>query len=361
MFKDASGITEFSAKSWKSAMAPEEKRHRNLVVFFYDPSDAESKELKSAVSLFVSEFVQNSGLVQAGAVNCARQASICQKAKAKSPAVLYYGPGDSPARMPNAGRGLTSKGLSSWVAKTMTDFCKVLSNENDLRRWLSSDDKVPHAVFFTDRKSAPPLLKALSIDFSGRAALGIVLGGGDEMAKLLSVTRRPTMVHVLDEDSLEVSAFDKEFKKEQLSRFLSRAVGKHRSQAGAALTELTAGRLRAGHCAPGDSNFCLLHFCGKEMAEGPKTALRQLAQRLQRDPVKVFFVRHRGFAEAFGASAAIGSTVLYRPKRKRYKLYSGASGDLDALASFVDGAVGGGAPLPEALQSSPSMGGGDEL
>merc|ERR1711972_673080 len=111
----------------------------------------------------------------------------------------------------------------------MTDHCKVLSKFADLGSWLSSDDKVPHVIFFTDRKSTPPLLKALSIEFMGRAALGIVLTDAEAaLVSRLGVDKRPAMLHVLDEDSLEADRFDKEFKKEALSRFLSRAVGKHR-------------------------------------------------------------------------------------------------------------------------------------
>merc|ERR1719401_1938594 len=110
------------------------------------------------------------------------------------------------------------------------------------------------------------------------------------------------MVHVLDEDSLETSAFDKEMKKVHLSQFLLYAIGKHRSQAGATLKELNAARLGAGECAATDSNFCLLLFVGKDPDEAAKAAFRQLAKRLQKDPVKVFFVRHRGFAKAFGGA-----------------------------------------------------------
>lgn len=356
MYKGVQGVTEFSKDSWKAAMEQDEGRHLNLVVALYNSRDREANGLKQAMEELGREFVGKSGYVQAGAVNCGKLRDVCQEFNGQT-GVIYIGPNKKKKRYSG---DLSYSAVSSWVAKSMGDLTKVLSNDKDLRTWLVSDDKVPHVVFLTDRKSCPPLFKALSVEFNGRAALGLVLGSGEVVAKALGVQKRPALVHIVDEDSLETSAFDKEFKKEHIARFLSRAVGKHRSQAGGSLRELTAARLEAGDCSPTDGSFCLLHLAGAELAEGPKATLRSLAKRLQRDPVKVFYVRHAGYARAF-SGAPTGGVILYRPKRKRFKVFEGEASDLDGLASFVDGAVGGGAPLPEVLKSTPSMGGRSEL
>lgn len=358
------GVVELSSKTWK-AQVTEDGTHRNLVVAFYAPGCQECQELRETMREFAKSFV-DPGYVTAGAVNCGRLQTTCKEERVAGhlPAVVYYGPeGRKPQRHPVG--PITYKGLSSWLPKVMADYSKAVHGESDLRKWMAADDTVPHILFFTDRKSAPPLLKTLSVEFVGRAALGLVLAGADPaLARLLGVQRRPAMLHILDEDSLEATRFDKEFKKEDLTRFISRAVGWHRSHAGATLRELTTERLRSGDCGPADANFCLLHFSPTEVvAEDTKSALRQLAQRLHRDPVKVFFLRlgehsGRALAAAFGQLPR-GAIVLYRPKRKRFKVYKGDSGDLDALASFVDAAVGGGMPLPESVKEAPS--GSEEL
>mmetsp|Transcript_102969 Transcript_102969/g.295468 ORF Transcript_102969/g.295468 Transcript_102969/m.295468 type:complete len:397 (-) Transcript_102969:27-1217(-) len=354
------GIKELNGKSWKAHQEADGAR-RSAVVFFYEPGCQECKELKESVKEFGEKFA-GAGFVEAFAINCGRLEGVCAKEKVadRLPAAVYYGPNDqSPVRF--SGGAITYKSLSQWVPKVMADHCKVVRNEAELRRWLVSDDKVPHVVFFTDRKSVPPLLKTLSLEFAGRAALGAVLGGADaDLAKVLDVRERPAMLHILDEDSLDTSRFDKEFKKEILSRFLSRAVGKHRAESAMAVKELTPARLGAGDCAPGDSNFCLLHFgSGADGASlAAKAVLRQLAQRLRTDPVKVFFVRQAGFSKAFGVNLPKEAVVLYRPKRRRFKVFEGDLRDADAIATFVDGAVGGGAPLPEAVQGAPSFGAG---
>lgn len=356
------GVTELDGdKAWKAAVE-EDSMRRNMVILFYDSDLAEFEDLKSAMTEFGRKLVDASGLVSAGVVSCGRQQKICEREGVKDlPSARYYGPeGEKPKRHP-AGP-ISFKSLSTWIAKAMADYVKVLFTEKDVKRWLPIDDKVPHVVFFSDKKTTPPLMKTLSVEFKGRAALGVVLAVSEDLAQKMGVSRRPALVHVLDEDSLRGDNFDKEFKKESLTRFLSRCVGKHRSEAGATLRELTAQRFAAGDCGPSEQNFCLLLLSSGEDAAS-MASMRTLAQRLKRDPVKVFFVRDLFFSKAFGAArileehifAGPGSVVLYRPKRKRFKLFSGETDNVDELFSWVDGAIGGGAPLPEKLLGTPAF------
>jgi len=210
-------------------------------------------------------------------------------------------------------------------------MARGLSSERLAERWLSSNDTVPHLVFFSDRKSTPPLLKALSLEFHGRAALGVVLAGAQaSLAKRFRVTSRPALLHVLAEDTFEGEFFEKDFKKNPMTLFLSRAVAGHKSAAAAALRELTPSRLKAGDCAPSDTQFCLLlkppmGDSGRRM----KDALRRLARMLKTDPVKVFFVRDARFWGAFardvGAAAPPGNlegpVPVRRPRERLRRIH----------------------------------------
>lgn len=354
LFKGVPGVQELSPKDWKTEIV-ENTLRRNKIVVFYTPGCATCDDLKEGIKEFVNKFV-NQGLIQVSAVNCGKHQNICQKESTTSlPAVMYYGPGDSNPQK-YAGSHLSYKSLSSWVPKVMGDKSTVISQDGDLRKWLSSDDKVPHVVFFSDRKSTPPLMKALSLEFEGRAALGVVLAGADKaLVERFGIKQKPALVHVLDEDSLQSDQFDKDFQKESLTRFLSRAVGKHRSGQSSTLRELTPSRFSSGDCAPQDPNFCLLLISSTgDAGIAGRTALRQVAQRLRNDPVKAFFVRHRGFVKAFGKIQP-STVLLYRPKRKRFKLFAGDASNSDEVAAFVDSTVHGGTPLPEILSTSPHM------
>ena len=348
LFQEVPGVQELTSKTWKAEME-EESLRRNRLVLFYESNLPEMQELKDAMTEVGAKLVEGSSLVLAGAVNCGRSENLCQKQGIKKlPEVVYFGPeGEQPNRHP-AGRSITFHSLSTWFNKAMANYVKALVTEKDVRRWLPSDDKVPHIVIFTDKKTTPPLLKTLSIEFKGRAALGVVLLGSEDLARKMGVKKRPAMVYVQDEATLTGENFDREFKKEALARFLSRCVGRHRSEGQAHFRELTASRQAAGDCVPSDGNYCLL-FLG----DGNNAALRSLAPKLWLDHVKVFYVKDPTFASSFGV--APGSVLLYRPKRRRFKIFSGDINNVDQLASWVDAAVGGGAPLPEQLQGEPRL------
>jgi len=360
------GVEEITSTSWKAKFESDLIR-RNVLVVFYMPGCAECDDLKGAFREAADKFAGDVGIVEMAAVNCGTLKSICnEKLKhtlttrslvesIRLPIALYFGPSDDPARHP-AGQ-ITSKSLMAFTTSVMGDFCTPLFDEEGVRKWLVSDDKEPNIIFFSDRKSTPPLLKALSIDFKGRAALGVVLSTAEaKIAVRFGVVERPALLHVLDEDSFDGEFLDKKFNKANMNHFLSRAVGKHRSSAGLSLQELTPSRYNgAGDCAGNDANFCLLLVSeGGEVGAATRKTFRQLASRLRDDPVKVFFVQQHEFVRAFD-KAKLGSVLLYRPKRKRYKMFEGNPSDIDELATFVDGAIGGGAPLPEQLRNSPTM------
>ncbi|CAE7244468.1 unnamed protein product, partial [Symbiodinium pilosum] len=178
IFKDVPGVKEMSAKSWKAEMEDSASR-RNVVILFYESNLQEMEEIEEAFTTFGAKLVQGAQLVEAGAVNCARSEGLCQKQGAKRlPSVKYYGPeGEQPKQFPSG--AIDFHALSTWLPKVMADYVKVLVTEKDVRRWLPTDDKVPHVVFFSDKKTTPPLLKTLSVEFRERAALGVVLAGSE--------------------------------------------------------------------------------------------------------------------------------------------------------------------------------------
>ena len=66
--------------------------------------------------------------------------------------------------------------------------------EKDIQRWIMGDDKLPHLVIFTEKKTVPALLKTLSIEFKDRAALGVVLAGSEGLAQKMGVPRRRSFI-----------------------------------------------------------------------------------------------------------------------------------------------------------------------
>mmetsp|Transcript_53869 Transcript_53869/g.128291 ORF Transcript_53869/g.128291 Transcript_53869/m.128291 type:complete len:541 (+) Transcript_53869:95-1717(+) len=351
------GIKELDKKGWK-LIVEEETQRRSIIVIFYTPGCVGCEDVKDTFKEAAEKFAAP-GIVDMAALNCRRFNKECDKEGAtKLPTAFYYGPdGAKPIRV--MGNIFSIGDMTQSIPKIIEDFVKVLNNPDDLKKWLRSDDKVPHVILFTDKKSTPAILKRLSVDFFKRAALAVVLAGADKkVGDQFSVGHRPSLLHVLDEETLAFDRFNGEFNREGMTRFLTRAVGTHRSRGDASLRELTKERYTSGTCAEADSQFCLLlNSPAGEAGDKLKRVFRDLAQRLKQDPVKVFYVQDRGFVQAFGLKP--GNVVLYRPKRSRFKKFKGDAHNLDELYAFVESAVGGGQQLPERLSSPPQMKGGE--
>jgi len=356
--KAVPGIKELDKKGWKAITeGAEETKRRSVIVLFYTPGCLGCEDFKEVFKDMAEKFV-TPGIVDMAALNCRRFGQECEKeGMQKTPNAMYYGPENAkPIRL--MGNLLSHHDMTQSIPKIIEDYVKVLANHDDLAKWLRSDDKVPHLILFTDKKTTPPILKRLSIDYLKRAALAVVQGGADKsIAEKFLIDVRPSLVHVLDEETLEFDYFYGDFNREGMSRYLTRAIGVHRSKVDSKLRELTKDRYNAGECGEKDSKFCLfLHNAAGEAGDKLKRVFRELAQRLKQDPVKVFYVQDRGFVQSFGLRP--GGVALYRPKRLRYVRYKGDAANLDDLVAFVDGTIGGGQQLPEKLTKAPSFKGG---
>merc|ERR1719265_157274 len=342
------GVHEFTDASWRE-MVEENADRRSIIVIFYEPGCV---PCPSILSIF-AEFAENlavPGLFEVGAVNCASNKQRCENLAL--PAVMYYGPENARAVAYTAGSVLSYSYLSQWALVRMSDYTRVISDELQLSDWLASNDGVPKVLLFSDMTTTPPLWKALSIEFLRRASLGVVLGGNSGERNLrdrFKVTKMPTIIHVEDDRAFEGTRIEQEIEHEVLSRWLSRAVGRHRTNAGSAVLELSPARLRSGTCGEKDSQFCLVLISTYPGAsQSAHEALNVVAKRLKKDPVSMFVARHPTIVNSFGPQLA-GTVVLYRPKRKRFQVYSGDVTDAEKLAEWVGNEVCCGFQLPYTL------------
>eukprot|EP00434_Breviolum_minutum_P032014 symbB.v1.2.028313.t2/scaffold2956.1/size66508/2 len=85
----------------RKAEMEEESLRRNRLVLFYESNLPEMQELKDAMTEVGAKLVEGSSLVLAGAVNCGRSETLCQKQGIKKlPEVVYFGPeGEQPNRL----------------------------------------------------------------------------------------------------------------------------------------------------------------------------------------------------------------------------------------------------------------------
>lgn len=342
------GVEELNDATWKE-MIEENSERRSIIVIFYEPGCIPCQSILSIFAEF-AEKLAVPGLFEVGAVNCALHRQKCENLAL--PAVMYYGPENSrPVAYP-AGSVLSYSYLSTWALRRMKDYTTVISDERQLHAWLSSNDGVPKVLLFSDMTGTPPLWKALSIEFLGRASLGVVLGGNlgeRHLRDRFKVTNMPTIIHIEDERSLDGVRVDQEIEHEVLSRWLSKAVGRHRTNARSSVLELSPARLRSGTCGDKDSQFCLILISTYPGASrAAHDSLSIVAQRLKTDPVGIFYATHPNIVTPFGPQLP-GTIILYRPKRGKFQVYHKDVTDAEALAEWAANEVCCGMQLPYKL------------
>lgn len=342
------GVEEFNDVTWKE-MVEENSERRSIIVIFYEPGCVPCHSILSIFAEFAHKLAVP-GLFEVGAVNCATHRQRCENLAL--PAVLYYGPENArPVAYP-AGSVLSYNYLSTWALVRMSDYSRVISDEYQLHDWLSSNDDVPKVLLFSDMTTTPPLWKALSIEFLRRASLGIVLGGkfGERTLRdRFKVTTMPTIIHIEDERSFDGTRIEQEIEHEVLSRWLSRAVGRHRTNVGSTVLELSPARLRSGTCGEKDSQFCLILISTYPGApRHAQESLSVVAKRLKTDPVSMFYATHPNIVLSFGPQLP-GTVILYRPKRKSFHVYPGDVADAEKLAEWAGNEICCGFKLPYKL------------
>jgi len=351
---DDSNATELTSDIYKAYV---NERIEPWVIQFYKPNNDESVEIHDEYVKFADTF---KAFLNVAVVNCRKQRDICSGASINDFPAFRWFPAekDSPPEVFDEGTP-SAKTLGKWANKLMPDHTTILEDKRQLRQWLDNQ-KLPTAVLFTDKSSAPPMWKALSREFNGRAALAVVLRC-DKVGVFKTPLQReydvkiPQIVKLdpVDEIGKVAEKFESAMRKDILNLWLIKiiAVGRKAGPA-ASFREWTKERLEAGDCGSGDSQFCFLWLkAGADPAV--EDATRQLAQKYRTDPIKLMWVNidvSFGLLEAFGIPEAEASDffVAFRPKRSRFKVHTGPLrfAELDA---FVDGVINGG-PLEAKLK-----------
>lgn len=348
-------VTEMTSDVYRSYV---NDRIEPWLILFYKPNNDDSVALKPEFIQFADTFKD---FLHVAAVNCRQQRDVCSGASINDfPAIRWFpAEKDSPPEVFEE-HAPTAKSIGKWVNSMMPDHTKVVEDKRQLREWLD-DLKGPGVVLFTDKSSAPPMWKALSLEFRGRASLAVVPrcdknGVFKTQLQREYDVRIPQIIRVdpVDEIGKIAEKFDSQMRKEVISLWMMKIIAQGR-KAGPAATfkEWSRQRYEAGDCGPGDSQFCFIWLkAGADQAV--EDATRQLAQKYRTDPIKMMWANVElspQLLEAFGLEQAEASDffVAFRPKRSRFKVHTGPL-RFTELDAFVDGVMNGG-PLEGKLKT----------
>lgn len=355
MFDEAPGVLELDDTTFKAFI---HGRDEPWFVLYYKPNRDECREMGPEIITLGKTY---DGIAKIGTVNCMKQRSLCRENSITAfPSMRWY-PQDDKKEPDVVETDTTAKALGKYISSELPDYTVRIADKNALKPFLDSA-KGPAAMLFTDKKSVPPLWKALSRQFKDRASLGIMLGCDKSGVFKTPLERefdiRVPAIVLLDPLTQTVKeTYKLEMRPQVIGLWFTKWIAKRKQDGPQATFKEWTKELYAdgtGPCGPKDSQFCFIWLKSGKNAK-LEQALMDLAAKYRRDPIKFMYVSmdtNIGVLDSFGFGDDFDGEdkfLAFRPKRRAYKLYEGDF-ELAPLDTFVDGTINGG-PLPNKLKT----------
>jgi len=115
------------------------------------------------------------------------------------------------------------KDITAFLEKIIPDKSTLLNSMDEVKEWALKHEKMqqPSIIFFISKDKPPPLVKALQLDFLGKASIGVVTpAAGGPIGEKLKIHTTPAVVSIEDAKSMKVEEFEGKMKKENLWKFI---------------------------------------------------------------------------------------------------------------------------------------------
>jgi len=160
-------------------------------LWFFKDDNAADKKFLDDYNKVAKEL---KGMAKVTAINCNDWPLFCKKEKVTTtPTIMMY-PINPFSAFLYEGK-MEAKSIVGKLSKMIPDLSTRITKEN-ADSWLTSDASKPKVLIFSNKKSPPTILKALSSDtvFSRAAKFGFVTEDEADIVQKFKVTKFPTVV-----------------------------------------------------------------------------------------------------------------------------------------------------------------------
>jgi len=158
--------------------------------FFKDDNSAD----KALLDEYNKVGKELKGMAKVTAINCNEYQKFCDKNNVKStPAIMMYPVNPFPAFLFEG--KMEAKAISSKLSKMIPDFSTKITKDN-VDSWMSADASKPKVLIFSNKKTPPTILKALSSDtvFKRTAKFGFVTEDEADVCQKFKVKKFPSVI-----------------------------------------------------------------------------------------------------------------------------------------------------------------------
>lgn len=283
------------------------RRNEIWMIHFYKPSDKKSRDMKDEWINLANKLY---GIIKIAAVNCEDEEELCEEYEVKQiPTILYFP--DNTALKHEVYKGeKTYQKVSDFAVSKMQSFVRFVNSKN-FEEFLESEPDSAKVLLFTEKKSTPPLLRALSKEFKGKVLFGEVRSSEAGLVSQYAIDKFPSIIG-LDE---EVQVYSGDYSRDKLEKWVRDFMYK-KSGKKEVVREYTKGLALNGKCGNSDPGLCFMWFMEKD-DKISRGLLKEVAVQFKMDSEIGFYWvdinRYRTFAQEFEAGM-----VILRGKRKKF-------------------------------------------
>merc|ERR550537_231921 len=160
-------------------------------LWFFKDDNSDDKALLDEFNKVGKEL---KGMAKVCAINCNDWPNFCKKNNVqKTPSIMMYPVNPFPAYMFEG--KLEAKAITAKLSKMIPDHSTKITKDN-VDSWLSADASKPKVLVFSNKKTPPTMLKALSADtvFKRTAKFGFVTEDEADVCQKFKVKKFPTVI-----------------------------------------------------------------------------------------------------------------------------------------------------------------------
>jgi len=337
------------------------RRREIWFVLFYKPNNS---DLEKNVELLKNLAEKTYGIFKIGAISCKKDEEICEEFNIKkTPLILYFPEGSGSEEVYKGNK--TFEEIFKFGSGRMQSFVRII-NSNNYGDFINENNHMHKVILFTQRKTTPPLFKALSKHFKDKLNFGEIRQNEKELAQRFEVKVFPTVLVISDGENYKGVKYDGALNRDTLEKFLNQyAYSTKKKEDTAFIKELNNNNYnKYKHCNEQDNkNICLIYYTENDTLSGEENLmLEDLSKKYIKDPVKVYYLnlnKYKNVYTSFDKEDENSKFVILRGHRKRYIAIKEL--DVNILESVIDNILSGSGSFKKLLKKLSFLAVKDEM
>ncbi|CAK62968.1 unnamed protein product (macronuclear) [Paramecium tetraurelia] len=304
------------------------RREEVWVIYFYLPNGEGQKHKKLIIEL----AEKYAGIFRVAAVDCEDDEALCEDefSVKRYPSVSIYASRLSAEPIKYKGKWEINE-LAKEAVDLMEDFVIILSGFN-FQEYIEKSK--PKVILFTNKKSTPPLFKALSKEFKGKLEFAMIRQSERQLSSIFKITEFPSLIVAKNDQDFKV--FESEFKKDNIVKFLRQfAYGQRKEVQVKEIQKLNGQNYE--QCIVKGNGLCFLLLIQNEL---DLELVSKIPHKYQNENISFYYGSLQQLTSKFEAKQTQSYAVIIKPKRQTYAVQN--SIEPTEIITFIDDVLGGG-------------------